>query len=52
MPFAATWMDPETVIFTEVSQTENYMILLIHGIFKKKVVQMKLIYKMEIELQM
>ena len=23
MPFAATWMDPETVILSEVSQTEK-----------------------------
>ena len=30
MPFAATWMDLETVIVSEVSQT--YMILLICGI--------------------
>ena len=24
MPFAATWMDLETVILSEISQTENY----------------------------
>ena len=34
--FAATWMDLETVILSEVSQAEtNIMILLICGIFKK-----------------
>ena len=37
MPFAATWMDLETVILSEVSQTQKdkyHMILLICGIFK------------------
>ena len=35
LPFAATWRDPEVVILSEVSQTENnkyHMILLICGI--------------------
>ena len=35
MPFAATWMDPEVIILSEVSQTEKdkyYMISLICGI--------------------
>ena len=35
MPFAATWMDLETVIVGEVSQTEtdkHHMILLICGV--------------------
>ena len=35
MPFAATWMDPEIVILSEVSQTEKdkYRIIsLIYGI--------------------
>ena len=38
MPSAATWMDLEIVIPSEVSQTEKdryHMILLICGIFKK-----------------
>ena len=37
MSFAATWMDLEMVILSEVSQAEDkYMILLICGIFSKK----------------
>ena len=35
MPFAATWMDLEMIILSEVSQTEKdkyHMILLIYGI--------------------
>ena len=39
MPFAATWMDPESVILSEVSQTEKkkyYMTSLICGIEKKQ----------------
>ena len=33
MPFAATWMDPETVILSEVSQRKtNIMLLLICGV--------------------
>ena len=35
MPFAATWMDLEIVILSEVSQTQKdkyHMILLIYGI--------------------
>ena len=33
MPFTATWMDPETVILSEVSQTKtNIMIVLTCGI--------------------
>ena len=37
MPFAATWMDLEIIILSEVSQTEEdkyHMILLICGILK------------------
>ena len=32
MPFTATWMDPETIILSKVSQTKTNMITLICGI--------------------
>ena len=38
MPFAATWMDLEIIIISEVSQTEKekyHMISLIRGLSKK-----------------
>ena len=44
MPFAATWMDLEIIILSEVSQTN--MILLIWGILKKNDTN-ELIYKTE-----
>ena len=53
LPFAATWMDLEIVILSEVSQTEkdkHRMIPLICGILKNGT--NKLIYKTEIESQM
>jgi len=37
MPFGATWMDPEIILLSEVSQKEkdkHHMILLIRGIKK------------------
>ena len=36
MPFAAAWMDPETIILSEISQTvkeKHHMLSLIGGIF-------------------
>ena len=51
MPFAATWMDLEVIILSEVSQTEKdkYMISLICGILKTN--KNELIYKTEIDSQ-
>ena len=51
MPFAATWMDPEIIILSEVSLTEKdkYQILLICGILKNDTNE--LIYKTEIDSQ-
>ena len=53
MLFAATWMDLEIMILSEVNQTEKdkyHMILLICGIFKKNDTN-ELIYKTETDLQ-
>ena len=39
MPFAATWMDLEIVILSEVSQTQKdkyHVVSLIYGILKKR----------------
>ena len=51
-PFAATWMDQEIVILSEVSQTEKdkHHMLFIYGILKNGTNEF--IYKKEIELQM
>ena len=52
MPFAATWLDLEIVILSEVSQTEKEkyrMILLICGIFKNDTNE--LIYRTETDSQ-
>ena len=56
MSFAATWIDLEIVIMSEISQTEKdkYMILLICRILKKKKENgpNKLIYETEIKSEM
>ena len=51
MPFAATWMDLEIIILSEISQKEKekYMILLICGILKNGTNE--LIYKIETDAQ-
>ena len=52
MPFAATWMDLEIIILSEVSQKEKnvyHMILLVCGIFKND--RNELTYKTEIDSQ-
>ena len=54
MPFAATWMDLEIVILSEVSQTEKdiyHMISLLCGIKFFKNNTNELIYKTETDLQ-
>ena len=51
MPFAATWMDLEIVILSEVSQTEKekyHMILLMCRILKNDINE--LIYKTETDI--
>ena len=46
MPFAATWMDLETVILSEVRQTERYISYDITYMWNlKKMVQMNLFTK-------
>ena len=52
MPIAATWMDLEVIILSEVSQTEKdkYLQLLVYGILKNGTNE--IIYKTEIESQM
>ena len=46
MPFAASWMDLEIIILSEESQRKTNIVLLICGIFKKKI-QMNLFRKIE-----
>ena len=53
MPSAATWMDLEMTILSEVSQTQKdkcQMLSLIHGILKNAT--NALIYKTEVESQL
>ena len=49
MPFAATWMDPEIVIMSEVNSKTNHRYCLYVGIQRKATNES--IYKIEIELQ-
>ena len=54
MPFAATWMDLEIIILSEVSQTEKekyHSISLRCGILKKKNDTNEVIYNAEIDSQ-
>ena len=47
MLFAATWMDPETVTLSKVSQTEKekYLMTFFTGGIKKEMIQMSLFTK-------
>jgi len=49
MPFAATWMDLDIFILSEVSQTEKYKYMNITYLWnlKKKMIQMNLLTKQE-----
>ena len=51
MPFAATWMDPETVIWSEISQKDKYHIILLICVIQKNGTN-ELICKAETESQM
>ena len=44
MPFSVTWMDPEIVILSELSQTKTNIIYRFH-VESKKIVQMNLLTK-------
>ena len=52
MPFAATWMDLETVILSEVSQTKTKIICYHVYVESKKNGTNELIFKTEIESRM
>ena len=47
MSFAATWMDPETIVLSTASQRKTYMTLLTCGILKNYTNE--LTYKTEID---
>ena len=45
MPFAATWIDPEIIVLSEVSQTKASVICFHLYVESKNVIQMKLFEK-------
>ena len=51
MPFAVTWRDLEIIILSQTEKNKYYMTSLLHGISFFKKIQMKLIYKIETDLQ-
>ena len=51
MPFAVTWRDLEIIILSQTEKDKYYMTSLLHGISFFKKIQMKLIYKIETDLQ-
>ena len=51
MPFAATWMDLEIIILSEVSQTKTNAICYHLYVESKKRIQMNLFTKQEIDSQ-
>jgi len=53
MPFSATWMDPEIIMLSEVTQTEKneYHITYMWNLKKKKNDTNEFIYKIETDSQ-
>ena len=51
MPFAATWVNPENIILSKISQKENVEYHMIKPVESKKNYTNELIYKIETDSQ-